>query len=40
VFGAPMEDHEGRYERAAEWIEEMIGLWTCEEEFTYEGKIL
>jgi alkanesulfonate monooxygenase SsuD/methylene tetrahydromethanopterin reductase-like flavin-dependent oxidoreductase (luciferase family) len=25
---------------AAEWIEIMIGLWACEEDFTFEGKIL
>ncbi len=38
MFGAHMQDHEGRYAMAAEWIEIMIGLWTCEDEFTYEGK--
>jgi dimethylsulfone monooxygenase len=38
MFGSHMQDHEGRYDRAAEWIEVMIGLWTCEEDFTYEGK--
>jgi dimethylsulfone monooxygenase len=38
MFGAHMQDHAGRYAMAAEWIEIMIGLWTCEEDFTYEGK--
>src|SRR6202161_943127 len=38
MFGANMQDHEDRYARAAEWIEVMIGLWTCEDEVTYEGK--
>ena len=38
MFGARMQDHEGRYAMAAEWIEIMIGLWTCEEDFTFEGK--
>ena len=38
MFGAHMQDHEGRYVMAAEWIEIMIGLWTCEDEFSYEGK--
>ena len=40
MFGAPIMEHDTRYEYAAEWIEIMKLLWTREEEFDYEGKFL
>ncbi len=40
MFGAPIMEHDTRYEYAAEWIEIIKLLWTREEEFDYEGKFL
>jgi alkanesulfonate monooxygenase SsuD/methylene tetrahydromethanopterin reductase-like flavin-dependent oxidoreductase (luciferase family) len=40
MFGAPLMEHDMRYEYAAEWIEIVKLLWTREEEFDYEGKFL
>ncbi len=40
MFGAPIMEHDTRYDYAAEWIEIMKLLWTAEEEFDYEGKFL
>ncbi|HUZ72647.1 MAG TPA: LLM class flavin-dependent oxidoreductase [Stellaceae bacterium] len=40
MFGAPIMEHDQRYDYAAEWIEIMKLLWTREEEFNYEGKFL
>jgi alkanesulfonate monooxygenase SsuD/methylene tetrahydromethanopterin reductase-like flavin-dependent oxidoreductase (luciferase family) len=40
MFGAPIMEHDTRYDYAAEWIEIMKLLWTREEEFDYEGKFL
>jgi alkanesulfonate monooxygenase SsuD/methylene tetrahydromethanopterin reductase-like flavin-dependent oxidoreductase (luciferase family) len=38
MFGAPMLDHDARYQMAGEWIEIMMKLWTLEEDFDYDGK--
>jgi dimethylsulfone monooxygenase len=38
MFGSPMMDHDAAYEYAAEWITVVKHLWTCEEEFDFEGK--
>jgi dimethylsulfone monooxygenase len=40
MFGAPIMEHDTRYDYAAEWIEIMKLLWTRQEEFDYEGKFL
>jgi len=40
MFGAPLMEHDMRYEYAAEWIDIVKMLWTREEEFDYEGKFL
>jgi alkanesulfonate monooxygenase SsuD/methylene tetrahydromethanopterin reductase-like flavin-dependent oxidoreductase (luciferase family) len=38
MFGAPIMDHELRYEYAAEWLEVLRLLWTAEEEFDFQGR--
>ncbi len=38
MFGAPIMEHDTRYEYAAEWLEIVRRLWTTEEEFDYEGR--
>ncbi|MGH7089666.1 MAG: LLM class flavin-dependent oxidoreductase [Stellaceae bacterium] len=38
MFGAAQEDHDRRYERAAEWLEIIKLLWTREEEFDFDGR--
>jgi FMNH2-dependent dimethyl sulfone monooxygenase len=38
MFGAPLIEHDARYDMASEWIEIIKRLWTSEEEFDYEGK--
>jgi alkanesulfonate monooxygenase SsuD/methylene tetrahydromethanopterin reductase-like flavin-dependent oxidoreductase (luciferase family) len=38
MFGAPIMEHEVRYEYAAEWLEIVKMLWTREDEFDFEGK--
>ena len=40
MFGAPLMEHDMRYEYAAEWIEIVKLLWTRDDEFDYEGKFL
>jgi len=40
MFGAPLMEHDMRYEYAAEWIDIVKLLWTREEEFDYEGRFL
>jgi alkanesulfonate monooxygenase SsuD/methylene tetrahydromethanopterin reductase-like flavin-dependent oxidoreductase (luciferase family) len=40
MFGAPLMEHDMRYEYAAEWVEIVKLLWTREDEFDYEGKFL
>ncbi|HUK58033.1 MAG TPA: LLM class flavin-dependent oxidoreductase [Stellaceae bacterium] len=38
MFGEPQQDHDLRYERAAEWLEIIKLLWTREEEFDFDGR--
>ncbi|HEY7062415.1 MAG TPA: LLM class flavin-dependent oxidoreductase [Chloroflexota bacterium] len=38
MFGAPIMEHETRYEYATEWLEVVKRLWTAEEPFDYEGR--
>jgi FMNH2-dependent dimethyl sulfone monooxygenase len=38
MFGAPLMEHDTRYDMAAEWIEIIKLMWTSEEEFDFEGK--
>jgi alkanesulfonate monooxygenase SsuD/methylene tetrahydromethanopterin reductase-like flavin-dependent oxidoreductase (luciferase family) len=38
MFGAPLMDHATRYDYASEWVEIVKKLWTCEDEFDYEGR--
>lgn len=38
MFGAPIREHDTRYEYAEEWIEIVKRLWSEEEEFDYEGR--
>src|SRR5215207_5184189 len=38
MFGAPIMEHDTRYEYAAEWLDILRQLWTAEDEFDYEGR--
>jgi FMNH2-dependent dimethyl sulfone monooxygenase len=38
MFGAPVMEHEERYKYADEWLQIVKMLWTCEDEFDFEGK--
>lgn len=38
MFGAPMREHDDRYDQASEWIEVLRKLWTEEDEFDFEGR--
>lgn len=38
MFGAPLMEHDTRYDMAMEWIEIIKRLWSSEEEFDFEGK--
>jgi len=38
MFGAPLLEHDTRYDMAIEWIEIIKRLWTSEDEFDFEGK--
>jgi alkanesulfonate monooxygenase SsuD/methylene tetrahydromethanopterin reductase-like flavin-dependent oxidoreductase (luciferase family) len=38
MFGAPLIEHDARYDMAIEWIEIIKRLWTSEEEFDFDGK--
>ena len=38
MFGAPLMEHDTRYEYAAEWLDVVKLLWTAEDEFDYEGR--
>jgi FMNH2-dependent dimethyl sulfone monooxygenase len=40
MFGAPIMEHDTRYEYATEWIEIVKMLWTREDEFDYDGRFL
>jgi dimethylsulfone monooxygenase len=37
-YGVPFDDHDLRYERTAEWLEVIDGLWT-QPRFSHEGKL-
>lgn len=38
MFGAPLMEHDDRYDMAIEWIDIIRRLWTEDEEFDYDGK--
>jgi alkanesulfonate monooxygenase SsuD/methylene tetrahydromethanopterin reductase-like flavin-dependent oxidoreductase (luciferase family) len=38
MFGAPLLDHDVRYDVAVEWLEIIKRLWTWDDEFDFEGK--
>lgn len=38
MFGAPIMEHDVRYEYATEWLEVVQKLWMAEDEFDFEGK--
>jgi dimethylsulfone monooxygenase len=38
MFGAPLLEHDTRYDMATEWIEIIKRLWTSEEEFDFDGQ--
>jgi alkanesulfonate monooxygenase SsuD/methylene tetrahydromethanopterin reductase-like flavin-dependent oxidoreductase (luciferase family) len=38
MFGAPLLEHDLRYDMAVEWLDIIKRLWTQEEEFDFEGK--
>lgn len=40
MFGAPIMDHDVRYDYAAEWVEILKLLWTRDDPFDYDGKYL
>ncbi|MDR3421186.1 MAG: LLM class flavin-dependent oxidoreductase [Xanthobacteraceae bacterium] len=38
MFGAPLLEHDTRYDMAVEWLEIIKRLWTSEDEFDFDGK--
>jgi FMNH2-dependent dimethyl sulfone monooxygenase len=38
MFGAPLFEHDDRYDMAIEWLDIIKKLWTYDEEFNYDGK--
>jgi dimethylsulfone monooxygenase len=38
MFGAPMREHDDRYDQASEWIEIVRRLWTEQQEFNFDGR--
>jgi FMNH2-dependent dimethyl sulfone monooxygenase len=38
MFGAPLLEHDDRYDCAVEWLEIIRKLWSQDEEFDYEGR--
>jgi alkanesulfonate monooxygenase SsuD/methylene tetrahydromethanopterin reductase-like flavin-dependent oxidoreductase (luciferase family) len=38
MFGAPLMEHDRRYDMASEWITIIKKLWTSEEEFDFDGE--
>lgn len=38
MFGAPLIDHDERYEMAIEWLDIIKRLWTEDEQFDYDGR--
>lgn len=40
MFGAPMLEHDRRYELAEEWTEILLRLWNSEQPFDFDGELL
>ena len=38
MFGAPLKEHDERYDHLAEWLEVVERLWTEDKEFDFHGK--
>lgn len=38
MFGAPLKEHDARYDHLAEWLEVIQKMWNEEEEFDYSGE--
>jgi alkanesulfonate monooxygenase SsuD/methylene tetrahydromethanopterin reductase-like flavin-dependent oxidoreductase (luciferase family) len=38
MFGAPLMEHDDRYQLAVEWLEVIKRLWTADGEFDYDGR--
>lgn len=38
MFGAPLREHDERYDHLAEWLEVLRRLWTEQEEFDHHGR--
>ena len=38
MFGAPLKEHDLRYDHLAEWLEIMTRPWTEDEEFDFDGE--
>jgi alkanesulfonate monooxygenase SsuD/methylene tetrahydromethanopterin reductase-like flavin-dependent oxidoreductase (luciferase family) len=38
MFGAPIMEHDARYDYATEWLAVVKGLWSAEDEFDFEGR--
>lgn len=38
MFGAPLSDHAKRYAQAIEWVENVVRLWTDDEEYDFDGE--
>ncbi|WP_137391560.1 LLM class flavin-dependent oxidoreductase [Rhodoligotrophos defluvii] len=38
MFGAPMKEHDARYDHLAEWLEVMERMWREDEEFDFDGE--
>ena len=38
MFGAPLKEHDQRYDHLAEWLQIVEKLWTEADEFDYEGR--
>lgn len=38
MFGAPLKEHDQRYDQLQEWLEIVERLWTDDEEFTHHGE--
>jgi alkanesulfonate monooxygenase SsuD/methylene tetrahydromethanopterin reductase-like flavin-dependent oxidoreductase (luciferase family) len=38
MFGAPLREHDERYDHLAEWLEVLVRLWTEQTEFDHQGS--
>ena len=38
LFGAPLKEHDARYDHLAEWLEVLQRMWNEKEEFNYTGE--